>query len=90
MSLRTSIILLSLAFSALVAIVVATLVAGAPRDLEAELEQRRQDLKTSPAAPVFALPDLRDAPRTKCGDRFDQYRSECRSIPTTKPATFAR
>jgi hypothetical protein len=88
MSLRTSIILLSLAFGALVAIVLATLFAASPREtLQTELEQRRHDLKTAPVAPVYALPDLRDAPRSKCSDLFKQ---ECRNVPVSKPATFAR
>jgi hypothetical protein len=91
MSLRTSIILLSLAFGALVAVVVAGLLANAPSGkLQADLE-RLHAAPVAADAPAIALPDLRDAPKSQtCAKRFDQFRDDCRQAPMARPATITR
>lgn len=81
MSLRTSLILLSLAFGVLVAIVVVSFVAGSPAGrLQADLERLRAPHgETKPMPPTLVetpLPDLRDAPR--------------RATPVTRPVGATR
>jgi hypothetical protein len=93
MSLRTSIILLSLAFGTLVAIVVVSMVVNSPAGkLQAELERlRATPVQTGPIAPVLALPDLRDAPKTQsCSNQLDQFRARCQQAPLALPVTSTR
>lgn len=89
MSLRTSIILLSLAFGALVAVVVASLFANPSQSkLQTELEQmRRSAAPASVSMPLLSLPDLRDAPKKQaCKEQFGTVCS-----PTlARPATITR
>lgn len=99
MSLRRSILFLSLAFAVLVAIVIGGLSANAPAGkLQSTIDQRRApeaapDLTapatmiTQPDTQLELLPDLRIAPR-RCADPLNP---NCTRAPSAaRPATFSR